>query len=211
MSSSSEDLDRFVREALARDVPRDRIESVLVEAGWPQEKVDRALGQFAEVDFPVPVPRPQPYLSAREAFLYLLLFTTLFISAFNFGSILFELIELMLPDPGARYGAEYSGYDLRSSVSYVVVAFPIFLFLTVRLEREMRQDPVKRGSKVRKWLTYLTLFVAAGFLIGDLVVLIQHFLEGELTIRFLLKVAVVAVIAGTVFGYYLRDLQKEEE
>lgn len=207
MSSSSEDLDRFVREALVRDVPRDRIESVLVEAGWPQEKVDRALGQFAEVNFPVPVPRPQPYLSAREAFLYLLLFTTLFISAFNFGSILFELIENAFPDPSD------SGPwpdQLRWSVSFVVVAFPVFLFLTVRLEREMRQDPVKRGSKVRKWLTYLTLFVAAGFLIGDLVALIFHFLQGELTIRFLLKVLVVSGIAGTVFGYYLYDLRKEE-
>lgn len=208
MSSSSDDLGRFVRKALAQDIPRDRIESVLLEAGWPQETVDQALGNYAEVDFPLPVPRPRPYLSAREAFLYLLLFSTLFISAFNFGVILFELIEKAFPDPA---DTRFWPNQLRWSVSYVMVAFPIFLFLTVRLERELGKDPAKRGSKVRKWLTYLTLFVAAGFLIGDLVALIFHFLEGELTIRFLLKVLVVAGIAGTVFGYYLRDLKKEEE
>ena len=208
MTASSEDLDRFVREALAREIPRDRIESALLEAGWPRKKVEDALGNFAEMDFPLPVPRPQTYLSAREAFFYLLLFTTLFLSAFNFGVILFELIEKIFPDPA---GSAYTASSLRWAVATVVVSFPIFLFLTVRLERELRKDPVQRDSKVRKWLTYLTLFLAAGFLIGDVVSLIYHVLEGELTVRFLLKVLVVAGIAGTVFGYYLYDLRKGEE
>jgi uncharacterized membrane protein YpjA len=35
-------------------------------------------------------------------------------------------------------------------------------------------------------------------------------LGGELTTRFILKVLVAAVIAGTVFGYYLRDLRRDE-
>lgn len=208
MTGSSEDLVTFVREALSRGVPRQRIEAALLEAGWPREKVTRALRTFAEVDFPLPVPRPQPYLSAREAFLYLLLFTALFLSAFHLGAILFELIEKALPDPAAAAG--FSARALRWSVSYVVVSFPLYLLLVLRQERELRRDPAKRASKVRKWLTYLTLFVAAGFLVGDLVALIFHFLEGELTVRFLLKVLVVAAIAGTAFGYYLRDLRKEE-
>ena len=48
-------------------------------------------------------------------------------------------------------------------------------------------------------------------LVGDLVALIFHFLQGELTTRFLLKVAVVLVLAGTAFAYYLRDLRQDEE
>lgn len=207
MAGSSEDLGSFVREALARHQPRERIEAVLLEAGWPREKVARALGSFAEIDFPVPVPRPQPYLSAREAFLYLLLFTTLFLSAFHLGAILFELIEKAFPDPA---GVDFSAESLRWSLSFVIVAFPVYLFLTLRREAELRRDPVKRASKVRKWLTYLTLFVAAGFLVGDLVALVHNLLEGELTVRFVLKVAVVALLAGTAFTYYLRDLRKEE-
>lgn len=208
IATSPDELTPFVREALAQDVSRDRIASVLREAGWPQEKVEQALGGFAEVDFPIPVPRPRPYLSAREAFLYLLLFTTLFLWAFNLGSILFELIETRFPDPAISWD---SGESLSWSVSYVVVSFPIFLFLTVYLNRELRRDPAKGGSKIRKWLTYLTLFVAAGFLLGDLVALIFHLLQGELTVRFLLKVAVVAALAGGIFRYYLADLKKEEE
>jgi len=54
------------------------------------------------------------------------------------------------------------------------------------------------------------LFVAAGFLIGDLVTLIYSLLEGELSSRFVLKVLVVGAIAGAVFTYYLRDLRRDE-
>lgn len=207
-AGSSDELSEFVREALQRDMPRDRIEAALLEAGWPREKVRRAVDGFAEVEFPIPVPRPQPYLSAREAFLYLLLFSTLFLAAFHLGAILFELIEKALPDPA---GPDFSERRLRWSVSYVVVAFPIYFYLAVRQARELRDDPAKRASKVRKWLTYLTLFVAAGCIVGDLVALIYHFLSGELTLRFFLKVLVVGGIAGTVFGYYLRDLRRDEE
>jgi hypothetical protein len=208
MAGSSEDLTSFVREALARNLPRERIEAALLSAGWPRERVARALGAFAAVDFPLPVPKPQPYLSAREAFLYLLLFTTLFLSAFHLGSALFELIERAFPDPA---GPTFSARSLRWSLAYVIVAFPVYALLTVRQERELRRDPIKRASRIRKWLTYLTLFVAAGFVIGDLVAVVGHVLEGELTVRFLAKVLVVGVLSGTAFAYYLRDLREEDE
>jgi hypothetical protein len=208
MAGSSDELTDFVRRALERGVERPRIEAALLDAGWPREKVAPALRAFAEVDFPLPVPRPQPYLSARDAFLYLLLFTALFLSAFHVGSILFELIEKAVPDPA---GSGFSASSLRWSVAFVIVAFPLYLFLTLRQGRELRRDPARRASKVRKWLTYLTLFVAASFLVGDLVALVFNLLEGGLTLRFLLKVAVVAAIAGTAGGWYLRDLSRDEE
>ena len=59
-------------------------------------------------------------------------------------------------------------------------------------------------------MTYLTLFVSAGFLMGDVTSLVYNLLGGEWTVRFLLKVLTVASIAGLVFGYYLRDLNRDE-
>jgi hypothetical protein len=55
---------------------------------------------------------------------------------------------------------------------------------------------------VRKWLTYLTLLIAAGVIVGDFISLVFSMLSGELTLRFLLKTAVVAAIAGAGFGYF---------
>ena len=74
----------------------------------------------------------------------------------------------------------------------------------------MARHPIKRLSPVRRWLTYLTLFVAAAVLIGDMTTLVFNVLGGELTTRFLLKVVVVALIAGSAFAWYLHDLRREE-
>jgi len=206
MARHSAVLDTFVREALAAGRTRPDIAAALEQAGWPADQVRRALDAYAEVEFPIPVPRPEADISPRDAFLYLTLFTALGLAAFNLGAVLFELIELAFPDPAV----DHSSRDLTWNIAYLVVAFPVFVVLAVHQERALASDPTKRLSKVRRWLTYLALFVAAGFVIGDAVTLVRFLLEGELSVRFLLKVLVVAAIAGSIFGYYLRDLAKDE-
>jgi len=48
-------------------------------------------------------------------------------------------------------------------------------------------------------------------LIGDFTSLVYSLLGGELTVRFVLKVLTVGVIAGTIFWYYLSDLRLDEK
>ncbi|TSA49414.1 hypothetical protein D4R47_03875, partial [archaeon] len=161
--------------------------------------------------FPIPVPRPKLYLSAREAFMYLVLFTTLYLTTFNFGRLIFQFVNLAFPDPAAYAEfADSARQAIRFSVASLVIAFPIFLYLSLLIGRAIKRDPSKRASKIRKWLTYMTLFVAAGVIIGDLTTLVYNFLGGELSLRFGLKVMTVVVIAGGIFGYYLWDLRQEE-
>jgi uncharacterized protein DUF5671 len=210
--SSSDPLSDFVKTALARGTPRAEVEAVLRKAGWTVEQVRNALDSFADVEFAIPVPRPQPYLDAREAFMYLVLFSTLYVSAYHLGSLLFDIINLRFPDP-AEASAQRAGYvrqSMRWSLSSLVVAFPVFVYVSWLLNRDISADPIKRHSKVRRWLTYVTLFIAAGVLIGDVISLVYNLLGGELTTRFLLKVLVVGFIAGSIFWYYLSDLRREE-
>src|SRR3546814_8338734 len=87
---------------------------------------------------------------------------------------------------------------------------PGFALLARHLARETARQPIKRLSPVRRWLTYLTLFLAAVALICDVTTLVYSLLGGELSVRFVLKVLVVGLIAGGVFGYYLWDLRREE-
>ena len=74
----------------------------------------------------------------------------------------------------------------------------------------LRKDPGRRLSRVRQSLTYLTLFVGAAILIGVVTSIVYNLLGGELTVRFALKVLTVGTIAGSLFGYFLRDVRKEE-
>lgn len=206
----SDELAAFVKESLARGLPPAQIEDVLRRAGWSDEQIAAGLAAFAQLDFPIPVPRPRPYLSAREAFVYLVLFATLYTSAYHLGQLFFRIIDRAFPDP-ADPGGEYTRQAIRWSVSSLIVAFPVFVFVSALTNREVQADPNKRASKVRRWLTYMTLFIAAGFLIGDFITLVYNLLGGELTPRFVLKVLTIAVIAGTTFGYYLSDLTLDEK
>lgn len=201
----------FTRKALAAGAARGEIARALRQAGWAEAEVKAALGAFAEIDFPVPVPKPRPYLPAREVFLYLLLFASLHASAYNLGAIAFALIDRAFPDPlqDSRILGD-AGAAIRWNLSALVVAFPLFLIVLRTVTRSIARDPVKRGSRVRKWLTYLTMFVAAAALAGDLVGLVYSALGGELTVRFLLKAGVVGGLAGGIFGYFLTDMRKEE-
>ena len=210
--TTNEDLRSFVKDGLARGVPRPKLEDVLAQAGWSASDVHGALTSFANVQFPIPVPRPQPYLSARDAFMYLLMFTTLYVSAFSLGQLVFEFINQAFPDPAVdSVSMAYARETIRWSVSSLVVAFPVFLLVSRLLTRDIAADPSKRASKVRRWLTYLTLFVAAAVLIGDVTSLVYNLLGGELSGRFLLKVLTIGSIAGMAFWYYLSDLRTDEQ
>jgi uncharacterized protein DUF5671 len=211
--AAGDELIDFVRDALGRGVPRAQIEDALRKGGWTADQIRGALTSYAEIDFPIPVPRARPYLSARDAFIYLVLFGTLYASAYSFGSLLFDFINHAFPDPAAQLFAGYDDYvrqSIRWSISSLVVAFPVFLLLSWLTERDISRDPTKRAAKVRRWLTYLTLFSAACALLGDFTTLVYNALGGELTVRFLLKVLTVAGIAGTAFVYYLHDLRQDE-
>lgn len=206
------DLQPFLKQALEKGETSDSITNALKRAGWPEEEITAALRTFVTVDgFPLAVPRREPYLSAREAFLYLVLFLTLYITAVSFGTLLFSFVERAIPDvlQGIYYGTGNLS-TIRNSTAALIITFPIFVVLTRILEKGLERDPQKRGSKVRKWLTYLTLFIAAVSIIVDLIILVGSLLSGELTARFLLKVAIVLLIAGTAFGYYLWDLRRDE-
>ena len=210
MASGTEELEVFARDALLRGLDKESIRKVMLEAGWTPEQARSAMDAYADIPFLVPVPRPRPHLSAREAFLYLLLFTTLYLSCYHLGSLLFDLINRAYPDASDPAYGLFGGDSMRWSIAYLIIAFPAFLFIARYIGKDVAKRPSKRLSPVRRWLTYLTLFIAAGFVIGDLTTLVYKVLAGELTSRITLKVIVVIIIAGTVLGYYLSDLRKEE-
>lgn len=206
----SNELHTFVEKALEKGQGRNEIQKILIEAGWQEEEVKKALSAFAEVQFPVPVPRPKPYLQAREAFIYLISFITLYITAFSFSALLFAFIDKAFPDQ-LSFGKTFYSSGLRTAIASIIVAFPLYLFLMWQLSKAAIRDPERRKSMVRKWLTYLTLVIAAAIIIGDLIAILANLLGGEISARFILKALTILTITGSIFGYYLWDLQKEEK
>lgn len=199
-------LQEFVREALARGVGRDEIARGLRQAGWPEREIVEGLEAFVDAGLPLPVPRCRASGSPREAFLHLLMFFALGVWVTALGSLLFDFINLAFPLPGdAPWSAAGS---LRFAVASLVVAFPVFALTSRRVHADLAANPARTLNPVRRWLSYFALFVASLILLGDGVALVVQFLGGDLTVRFVLKAAVVAALAGGVVWWLLGGLRQ---
>lgn len=151
----------------------------------------------------------KPKLSPKDFFLHLGVMVALYVSAVNLLTLLFQTIDYAYPSALAYSGDPYSS-GIQIAIATLVVFFPVYLFLAWLLARGEKISPEKRELGVRKWLIYFTLFVAGITVAIDLVTLIQYFLSGEITIRFILKVVSVLLVAGVVFGYYVYDLRRKD-
>ena len=155
-------------------------------------------------------------VSAKDFFMQLGAMVALYASAISFTMLIFEYINVLLPDPlgiggGDYYYAHGSFQTIRWSIAMLIVVFPLYLWLSWFLEKSYKKNPEKRKIWIRRWLIYLTLFVAAGIIVGNFVTLIYNALGGELTFRFVLKVLTLFFVTGSVFGYYLWNIKKHQD
>lgn len=149
----------------------------------------------------------------KDFFLHLLSIIMLYASAIAFSTLLFQYINIAFPDiiqDGYLRPSNISKEIGRGALATLIVVFPVYVWVSWFLNKSYNFNPEKRSLRIRKWLIYFTLFVAALVIVVDLVTLVKSFLEGELTVRFLLKVLVVAFTAGSIFGYYLTDIKKSK-
>ena len=147
--------------------------------------------------------------SPKDVFLHLLGIIALYISAGSLISLLFEYINIFFPDLLNYYSYSAIAGSIRWSMAALIIVFPVYVLVSWMLNKDYSLNPEKRDLRIRKWLVYFTLFIAAITIIIDLVTLVYNFLGGDLTARFVLKVLVVLLVAGIIFGYYLWDLRKK--
>jgi len=145
----------------------------------------------------------------RDVFLHLLAIITLIVSAISLGVVIFQCINVYILDMVSDPYSSPSMYlgTMRYALAALIVVFPVFIWISWFLRKDINRFPEKRELKIRRWLLYLTLFVAALVIIGDLVALLRSFLDGELSQRFVLKILAILFIAGSVFVHYLSELK----
>ena len=147
----------------------------------------------------------------KDFFLWAGAIITLYVSAISLLTLLFQYIDILFEDTLNNFYDPYSG-AIRFAIASLIIIFPLYIYLTRLLNEGIRKQPEKKDMGIRKWLIYLTVFVAGATIIIDLIVLINAFLGGEeLTSGFILKVLAVLVVIGGVFLYYLYDLRGKWE
>lgn len=151
----------------------------------------------------------RPKMTPKDFFLYLAAAATLYVSAGSLLGLLFRTIDASFPD-ALSYGDFYSS-GIRFAIAALIVAFPLFLVVSWRIQKDIAHDTSRAAIAIRKWYIGFTLFVAGAAVAGDLVAVVNAFLGGELAARFFLKALAVLVVAGAVFGYYLYALRRSPQ
>lgn len=206
---NSDQISSFVHEALNAGRSRTEIQQALHQAGWTNGEISAGLKTWDDTAFLPPVPRPRPFLSAREAFLHGFIFIALGMVAWHLAMLGITLIDYAWLDPGESRPPAHKLSSIRWSMAALIVFFPLFLWLNRRVSRALQSDQGLRRSVVRKWVGYVILFLAALAFLGNLVFLLFTFLDGEATFKFLAKAAVVAAVSGVIFLYYRVELVED--
>lgn len=120
----------------------------------------------------------------------------------------FGVINALYPDASfGYYQYESAQQGIRIGIAMLIVFFPVFILLT-RLTNKIRRNDTSTYMSLTKWLIYLSLIVAGLFLLGDLVTVILTYLNGEVTMRFILKALTIFIVIGCAFYYYIQDAKE---
>ncbi len=142
--------------------------------------------------------------SPKDFFLWLGAVVALYGSVSAFIALLFEYINYSFPDSLEVYTDPYNG-GVRFAMAALVVLVPTLIVLFRLIRSSIEAEAGKALIWVRRWAIVLTLFISAVTVLIDLITLVNMFLGGELTTRFVLKVLVVLFVAVGVFLHFLAD------
>lgn len=145
--------------------------------------------------------------NAKYAFYYLLSLVALIFLGLSVGMIAFGIINQTIPDALNNYLG--SDGQLKFAISAILIAAPIYYWLSWLISRGLRRNELDKESGLRRWLTYFILLVSSVIILGEFISVINNLLSGELGGRFVLKALVVLFISGTVFVYYFYDMKRE--
>lgn len=209
----SDDLKNYVKPLLEKRITPEEIKKNLVSAGWKEKDVDAVLAELASAlpGAPLPPPPKPPTHSMVEIFINILSFLLLGITATAVGTLYFQIINRYFPDPlasGYYYDPGSATRSIHYAIAALLVGFPIYVWAVRFWFKRLGGAAEKTESRLSKWLTYIVLLIAAGTIIGDLIVVIFNFLQGELSPRFLLKALTILVITGFIFGFYALERKK---
>jgi hypothetical protein len=230
-------LDDYVRKARALEVSEDQMRRDLRDAGWWEDDIESAIKGNPLVAAPTPPPgyrkggsdedshgagngssrlSPAPTSGSSptmwDAFEHILMFISLYVLAISFGLTLHFFVDKWVPGTPTEYRQIDSGWQLsalRGYLAALIVSYPLFAFLFLRITERTMNHPAVRSLKARKFLIYLTLVVTFVIVIGSTVSIIYNFLNGNVTPNFFLSFLITVSISGSVFAYYLSQVKED--
>ena len=136
----------------------------------------------------------------KDFFLHLGATVVLYSAAIALINLVWSAIDYALPD---KLAGSFYAPSMAWPISMLIVLVPLLYILEWLIARDIAKVPEKKEVWIRRWRIYLTLFLSGATIVGDLIALVNTYLSGEITGRFVWKVLAILVICGVIFAYYL--------
>jgi hypothetical protein len=149
------------------------------------------------------------------------LFISLAVAAISFGSLLGAIVDLTMNKSSGLVGSLFNPY----AEAALIVSFPIFVFLFLRLESKEEVDPTLATDSSRRRGMQITLIISFIIALASLISYIGNMLSKSSAnqaasyysaatgsssgFATFLHALIDITIAGAIFGYYWFKLHKK--
>ncbi len=117
----------------------------------------------------------QTKTTPKDFFLHLGATIALYISVGALVNLVYAIINNRFPDALAGY---FYSNSIAWPISMLIVLVPILYVLEWLIKKDIDVTPEKKEIWVRRWRIYLTIFIGGAIMAGDLVALINTYLNG---------------------------------
>lgn len=151
---------------------------------------------------------------AFHLFLYLASFFSLGFLISGIISVYFELVNKYVPDVSIldqfSSGSVFDDAAVKYGLSSLLIAAIVYFPVSFLINKKLAKGEIRADSLVRKFLTYIALFILTAITIGSLAVLFYDYLNGELTGNAFGKIIAFFLTVLFFAAFYFWEIRRKE-
>lgn len=142
-------------------------------------------------------------LGPKEVIVQILSIIALYVSVGALFGVVFAFIDALFPGVVSAVGVfDVPNESVRFAVATLIIAFPLFVWLSRLVEKEVAALGAGTEFLTRKWLLYITIALAGAAIAGTAVSVLFSYLNGDITARFIAKALTIVVVSAAGLTYY---------
>src|SRR3989344_6221876 len=111
----------------------------------------------------------RPKATPKDFFLWAGAMLTLYGGVVAFITLLFSYIDHIFPNPLRGYSYDPYQSGMSYEMAALIVLTPVFLGLMRFIRSDIAHDPARKEIWLRRWVLFLTIFVAGATLLVELI------------------------------------------
>ena len=160
-----------------------------------------------------PSSETHPHTTMWDTFEHILMFISLYILATSIALMLYIFVDKWVPSTleGNSAFSYFNASLARGYLAAIIVSYPFFAYLFLRITKRTKTNISIKNLGARKTLIYFTLVVTFLISIGNVISAVYSFLNGNISLNFVLKLFVTLSISLLIFFYYVSQVKDDRK